>query len=119
MQTQDWLFVGIFIALAPLFPLIALLIPKIIAPKKPNPIKMETYECGIEAIGPAWVQFKAPYYIFALIFLVFDVEMVFLYPWAASLNLLPLYAVIEGIIFVAILFAGLLYAWRNGALQWA
>jgi len=118
MLTQDWLFVGIFLLLAPVFPLVALLIPRLIAPRKPNPIKMQTYECGIETVGPAWVQFKVQYYIFALIFLIFDVEMVFLFPWAASLNMLPLFVVFEGVLFVAILVAGLIYVWRKGALKW-
>ncbi len=85
MQMQDWFFVGIFLLLAPVFPMAAILIPRIIAPRKPNPIKMQTYECGIETVGDTWVQFKVQYYIFALIFLIFDVETVFLYPWAAAL----------------------------------
>ncbi len=118
MPTSDWLFIGIFLLLAPLFPAIALVIPRLIAPKKPNEIKMQTYECGIETVGDSWVQFKVQYYQFALIFLVFDVELVFLYPWAASFGLLPLYAVFEGILFVLILIAGLIYIWRKGALKW-
>ena len=90
-----------------------------ISPKKPNPVKQETYECGIETVGDSWVQFKAQYYIFALVFLVFDVEAVFLFPWAVKLGQLGLYAVIEGIIFILILVAGLVYTWRKGMLEWA
>lgn len=119
MQPQDWYFIGLFLLLAPVFPLSAIIIPRLIAPRKPNPIKMQTYECGIETVGDTWVQFKVQYYIFALIFLIFDVETVFLYPWAAAFGQLPLFAVIEGLLFVLILIAGLLYAWRKGALQWA
>jgi NADH:ubiquinone oxidoreductase subunit 3 (subunit A) len=119
MQTQDWLFVGLFLLLAPLFPAIALIVPRIIAPRKPNPIKLQTYECGIETVGDTWVQFKAQYYIFALIFLIFDIETVFLYPWAAAFDALPLFAVLEGVLFVLILVAGLVYAWRKGVLKWA
>ena len=118
MQLQDWLFVGVFLVLAPLFPAAALLIPKIIAPKKPNRIKQQTYECGVETIGDAWVQFRSQYYIFALIFLIFDVETVFLFPWAAAFDQLPLFAVFEGILFITILVAGLLWAWRKGVLSW-
>jgi NADH:ubiquinone oxidoreductase subunit 3 (subunit A) len=70
-------------------------------------------------VGESWVQFKAQYYVFALVFLVFDVETVFLFPWAISLNTLPLFAVVEGIIFISILIAGLVYAWRKGMLEWA
>jgi len=68
--------------------------------------------------GDSWVQFKAQYYIFALVFLVFDVETVFLFPWALAINKLPLYTVLEGILFILILVAGLVYAWRKGMLEW-
>src|SRR5512136_1533498 len=118
MLMQDWLFVGIFLLLAPVFPIAAIIIPRIIAPRKPNPIKMQTYECGIETVGDTWIQFKVQYYIFALIFLIFDVEIVFLFPWAVAFNFLPLFAVLEGVLFIAILLAGLIYAWRQGALEW-
>ncbi len=119
MPSQDWLYIGVFLLLAPVFPAVALLIPRLIAPKKPNRIKNQTYECGIETVGESRVQFKAQYYIFALIFLVFDVEVVFLFPWAVAFDILPWFAVFEGILFVFILVAGLVYAWREGALQWA
>ncbi|HLE16145.1 MAG TPA: NADH-quinone oxidoreductase subunit A [Anaerolineales bacterium] len=115
---NDWLFIGIFLILAPVFPGLALLIPRLIAPKKPNPLKSQTYECGIETYGDTWVQFKAQYYIFALAFLIFDVEIVFLYPWAVAFDQLPLFAVMEGVIFILILVVGLLYAWRKGILEW-
>ncbi len=116
---NDWLFIGVFLVLAPLFPIIALLIPRIIAPRKTNPLKTDTYECGIETVGDTWVQFKVQYYIFALVFLVFDVELVFLFPWAVAFDSLALYAVLEGILFILILVSGLLYIWRKGALEWA
>ncbi len=118
MVGNEWVYIGIFLLLAPVFPAGAILIPRLIAPKKPNPIKQETYECGIETVGDTWVQFKVQYYIFALIFLIFDVETVFLYPWAASFDQRPLFAVVEGILFILILAAGLIYAWRAGALKW-
>ncbi|OGO38888.1 MAG: NADH-quinone oxidoreductase subunit A [Chloroflexi bacterium RBG_16_57_11] len=119
MQLQDWLFIGVFLVLAPVFPAVALLIPRIIAPKKPNKIKLQTYECGIETVGDSWVQFRVQYYIFGLIFLIFDIEAIFLYPWAVAFDLLPLFAVLEGILFILILIAGLVWAWRKGVLQWA
>lgn len=118
MVSSEWFYIGVFLIIAPIFPAAALLVPRIIAPKKPNPIKSETYECGIETVGETWVQFKAQYYIFALIFLVFDIEAVFLFPWAVAFDFLPLFAVFEGILFILILVAGLLYAWREGALKW-
>jgi NADH-quinone oxidoreductase subunit A len=118
MQNQPWLFIGVFLVIAPLLPAAALLITRLIAPKKPNKIKSQTYECGIETVGDTWVQFKIQYYIFALIFLVFDVETVFLYPWAAAFGQLTFFAVLEGVLFIFILVFGLIYAWRKGALEW-
>ena len=118
MIDEQWLFIGVFLLLAPLFAIIPLVIHRIIAPKKPNPIKLEAYECGIETVGDTWIQFRVQFYIFALVFLIFDVETVFLFPWAVALNQLPLLAVFEGILFIVILAAGLIYAWRNGALEW-
>jgi NADH:ubiquinone oxidoreductase subunit 3 (subunit A) len=116
---SDWLFIGLFLILAPIFPILALIIPRLIAPRKPNTLKSQTYECGIETVGDTWIQFKVQYYIFALVFLIFDVELVFLYPWAVAFDQLQLYAVLEGVLFIAILIVGLIYAWRKGALEWA
>ena len=116
---NDWLFIGVFLLLAPVFPfLAAFVVPRLIAPRKPYPQKMETYECGIETVGNTWVQFRVQYYIFALVFLIFDVETVFLYPWAVAFDQLPLFAVLEGILFILIVVAGLVYAWRKGVLEW-
>ena len=115
---NDWIFIGIFLLLAPISPALSLLIPRLIAPRKPNPLKSETYECGVETYGETWVQFKAQYYIFALVFLIFDIEIVFLYPWAVAFEQLPLFAVMEGVIFILILIVGLLYTWRKGVLEW-
>jgi len=83
-----------------------------------NPLKNETYECGMETVGDTWIQFKVQYYIFSLVFVIFDVEIVFLFPWAVAYKQLPFFAVVEGVIFIVILAGGLLYAWRKGALDW-
>jgi NADH:ubiquinone oxidoreductase subunit 3 (subunit A) len=115
---NEWVFIAVFLVLAPVFPLLALIIPRIVAPRKPNPIKTQTYECGIETVGETWVQFKVQYYLYALVFLIFDVELVFLFPWAVAFEQLPLFAVVEGIIFILILAGGLIYAWRKGILDW-
>lgn len=80
--------------------------------------KQETYECGLQTQGPTWVQFKISYFLYALIFLLFDVETVFLYPWAVKFQVLGLFAFIEMLIFIAILVLGLWYAWKEGALEW-
>jgi len=113
-----WVYIGIFLVVAVAVPIVAVVLPAFIAPKKPSRRKEEVYECGIETSGNIRVQFKSQYYIYALIFLVFDIETVFLFPWAVSLEILPLYAVLEGVIFIAILFGGLIYAVRKDALAW-
>lgn len=115
---NEWLYVALFLLVGLIIPIGAIAAGFIFGPKKPNPIKESTYECGIEAVGESRIQFKAQYYIFALVFLIFDVEAVFLFPWAVKLGYLGLYAVVEGIIFVAILIAGLVYTWRKGMLEW-
>ena len=116
---NEWLYIGIFLVIGLIVPIVPLVFSRLVAPRKPNPIKQSTYECGIETVGDSWVQFKAQYYIFALVFLVFDVETVFLFPWALSLKQMPLFVVLEGVLFIAILVAGLVYAWRKGMLEWA
>lgn len=113
-----WVYIGIFLVVALVVPVVAVALPALISPRKPSARKQEVYECGIETQGNTRVQFKSQYYIYALVFLVFDIETVFLFPWAVSLGKLPLFAVIEGVIFIAILFAGLIYAVRKGALAW-
>jgi NADH:ubiquinone oxidoreductase subunit 3 (subunit A) len=112
-----WVYIGIFLMIALALPAAAIFISWLLSPKKPDAIKRSTYECGIETVGDTWVQFKAQYYIFGLVFLIFDVESVFLYPWAAAYNQLTLFMVLEAL-FILILVAGLLYAWRKGALEW-
>jgi NADH-quinone oxidoreductase subunit A len=116
---SQWIYIGLFIIVGLIIPVGAITVAWILGPKKANPIKMTTYECGIETVGDSWVQFKAQYYIFALVFLVFDVETVFLFPWAVKLGQLGLFAVLEGIVFILILIAGLAYTWRKGMLEWA
>jgi NADH:ubiquinone oxidoreductase subunit 3 (subunit A) len=116
---SQWIYIGLFFIVGLLIPVSAIAVAWILSPKKANPIKQTTYECGIETVGDSWVQFKAQYYIFALVFLIFDVETVFLFPWAVKLGQLGLFAVVEGIIFILILIAGLVYTWRKGMLEWA
>ncbi|OGO13780.1 MAG: NADH-quinone oxidoreductase subunit A [Chloroflexi bacterium RBG_13_68_17] len=115
---QDWLFIGLLLPIALLLPAVAIGLNWLLGPKKPNALKRSTYECGIETVGEAWVQFRAQYYIFALVFVIFDVEAVFLFPWAVAYDKLQMYMVLEGVLFILILAAGLLYAWRKGALEW-
>ena len=116
-------YVGVLLIIAILVPLIMILLP--IALKyvglvkhKPNPIKNATYESGMQTVGPTWIQFNFRYYLFALIFVIFDVETVFLYPWAVAYRQLDWFTLVEVFIFVGILVVGLAYAWKKRALEW-
>jgi len=93
-------------------------INSILGPKRPSPIKGEAFECGNPPSGSAWGRFSVRFYLTALLFLVFDVEVIFLYPWAVELRELGMLGFVEVLVFIAILFVGLIYAWERGALDW-
>ena len=116
---HEWLYLAIFLAISLTIPAAAIGAAALLSPKKPSPLKNSIYECGIETVGPARIQFKAQYYLYAILFLIFDVETVFLFPFAVAYNKVLLFAVIEVVIFVLILAGGLAYAWRRGALEWS
>ena len=97
---------------------VALGIANAISPRSFNPQKGEAYECGIPTRGKSWMQFKVGYYLFAILFLMFDVETVFLFPWAAVVQDLGIYGLAGILFFLVILVLGLAYAWRKGALEW-
>ena len=88
------------------------------SPAKPGPDKNATYECGLESRGDAWVQFKSEYYLFAIVFLIFDVETIFLLPFAVAFTGLPAGAFVAMIIFLLLLVEGLVWAWQKGVLTW-
>jgi len=115
---DNWGFIVLFAAIAAAIPLIAMGMSWLVRPHRPGPIKQSTYECGLETTGETWIQFKVQYYLYALIFVLFDVETVFLYPWAVAYHQLPLFALFEMFLFLFILAVGLFYAWRKGALEW-
>lgn len=108
-----------FLLLCSAVPVLALTTSLIDRPKRSGVERKETYESGMEPIGGAWIQFNIRYYMFALVFVIFDVEVVFLYPWAVAFNQLGLLAFVEVLIFIGILVVGLVYAWRKGALEWS
>jgi NADH-quinone oxidoreductase subunit A len=116
---DNWGFVLVFLIVLAIFPMVAFGLAYLVRPRRPGPIKLETYECGLETVGDTWLQFRVQYYIFALIFLVFDVETVFLYPWAVAYNQLPLFALFEMGLFILLLVVALAYAWRKDALRWS
>lgn len=115
---SPYLFLGIFLAFAVVFPVLPLVLAKFLAPRKPSPLKQMPYECGIEPVGDPWVQFRVQYYLYALIFVIFDVETTYIYPWAVGFKRLGLFGFIEMLIFMAILAVGLLYVWKKKALEW-
>nr|AXB37409.1 NADH-plastoquinone oxidoreductase subunit 3 [Passiflora auriculata] len=108
-----------FLIISSLIPILAFFISSVLSPISKGPEKLSGYESGIEPMGDAWLQFRIRYYMFALVFVVFDVETVFLYPWAMTFDLLGISVFIEAFIFVLILTIGLVYAWRRGALEWS
>lgn len=113
-------FLLIFAVSFPLIPIAASVALGVfrIRPARPDPIKRSVYECGMIPIGDAHVRYTVRYYLFALLFVVFDVEAVFLYPWAVAYRHLGLYAFVEAVIFLAILGVGYVYAWRKRAMEW-
>jgi NADH-quinone oxidoreductase subunit A len=115
---DQFAFIGFFLIVALIFGVAPPVMAWLVRPKRSNPRKTGIYECGMQTYGDTWVQFKAQYYTFAIAFVLFDVEAVFLLPWALAYNALELYAVVEAIIFILILLGGLVYLWRKGALEW-
>jgi len=115
---SDWQFIAFFVLISPIFPALPIVANLVLAPKKPNPIKQQTYECGVETVGDSWIQFKVQYYIYALVFVIFDIEAVFLFPIAAAYGQIGLFAIVEIVLFVVLLAVGLFYAWGRGVLEW-
>ena len=115
-MNNQWLVM--FFLIGALFVGVVLILAGLIAPRSINPEKFEPYECGIPTKGVTWLQFNVGYYLFAIIFLVFDVESVFIFPWAVIMKETGITAFVEIIIFFFVLGLGLLYAWKKGALKW-
>ncbi|PYQ22534.1 MAG: NADH-quinone oxidoreductase subunit A [Acidobacteria bacterium] len=107
-----------FLVVAVAFLVVNLLVWKVIRPSRPSEEKLTTYECGENPTGSAWIQFNIRFYVFALIFIIFDVEAVFLLPWAVVFRQLGRLAFAEGLVFIAILAVALAYVWRKGDLEW-
>jgi NADH-quinone oxidoreductase subunit A len=114
----DFAFIGVMLIVTLVLMAGTLFAASLLRPKKPSKTKQDTYECGIETVGDTWVQFRVQYYIFALIFVLFDVEAILLFPIAVAYNALTFFAIVETVIFIVLLLGAILYAWRKGALQW-
>jgi NADH:ubiquinone oxidoreductase subunit 3 (subunit A) len=115
---SQYLLIGLLSLVAVVLAVAPLILATFIAPKKPSVSKSAAYECGLESMGDPWVQFRVHYYLYAILFVIFDVEIVFIYPWALVWKPLGLFALAEMTIFLAILGVGLAYAWKKGALEW-
>ena len=115
---SNYAFVGLFAVVAVIFPILPLLLARLVAPKKPSKIKQAAYECGMESTGDPWIQFRVQYYLYALVFVIFDVEVLFVYPWAVQFKALGPAGLIEMAVFLGILGVGLAYAWLKGVLEW-
>ena len=118
MVINNYIFIGLLLLVAITFAVLPLIVVWIIAPRKRSLAKSDTYECGVRTYGETWVRFRIQYYVYALMFVVFDIETVFLYPWAVSYAGLGAFALIEMIVFLVILSVGLAYAWAKGVLRW-
>ena len=115
---QQYLFIALLAGTAIVLGVAPIILAKFVAPKKPGRTKQSPYECGLESEGDPWVQFKVQYYVYALLFVIFDVEVVFIYPWALVWKGLGPVVLGEMALFIGILGVALAYAWKKGVLEW-
>ena len=118
MVLYNYIFVGLLLLVAIVFAIAPVMIEGILAPRKRTLSKGDAYECGVKTYGETWVRFRIQYYIYAIMFVVFDIETVFLFPWGVSYAGLGPFALFEMLVFVLILLVGLVYAWAKGVLKW-
>jgi len=108
----------LFIGIALAFGVVTLLLSYLVQPKYPEPEKLSAYECGSEPFSDARMPFPVRYYIFAMLFVIFDIEVIFLYPWAVVFDKIGLIGLVEMLIFIGLFVVAYVYAWRKGALEW-
>ena len=122
MTQHPYAFLALFALVAVAFPLILLSVAqlwfKFFQPAKPGALKGDVYECGVASTGDSWIQFKAHYYLYAILFLIFDVEVLFLLPFAVAFSGLPTGALLAMLVFISLLAEGLVWAWHRGHLEW-
>jgi len=114
----NWLVIALFFGMVLSVGVIMSLIPLLLSPKNPNPVKLMPYESGMPPIGDARQRYTIRYYVIAMLFVVFDIEVVFFYPWAVAFNAIGWYGLIEMVLFIVLLLVAYVYAWRKGALDW-
>jgi NADH-quinone oxidoreductase subunit A len=115
---QGWLSIVLMIVLGLLFAVPSVALSQFLGPRKPSPEKSAPYECGMPAVGDAHERMSVKFYLVAMIFLLFDIEVAFLYPWAMALRELGWPGFVQVVLFMALLLAGYVYVWRKGALDW-
>jgi NADH-quinone oxidoreductase subunit A len=115
---QDYITVAVFAGFGILLVVIAMGASSLLRPKNPSAVKLQSYECGVDPVGEGWSQTQIRYYVFALLFLIFDIEAVFIFPWAIRIDSLGGFALVEMVFFILILVVGLVYAMRKGVLKW-
>ncbi|MCC7354339.1 MAG: NADH-quinone oxidoreductase subunit A [Anaerolineae bacterium] len=118
MRPLDYLPILILIVAATVFAFLALAVPALLGPRRPTPTKLDVYESGMLPYGDARRRFPVHYYVVAVLFILFDIEVIFFYPWAVMLRQLKVFGLIQMAIFVGILLIGFIYVWKKGALDW-
>jgi NADH-quinone oxidoreductase subunit A len=114
----DYFPILVFIGVAFAFGVVTLLLSHFVQPKLPDPEKLSAYECGSEPFSDARMPFPVRYYIIAMLFVIFDIEIIFLYPWAVAFDKIGIIGMVEMVIFIALFVVGYAYAWKKGALEW-
>jgi NADH-quinone oxidoreductase subunit A len=115
---ESWAPIGIFFILVSGFGIVTLIMSYAFGVKKPDPTKLSPYECGMNPIGTARERFSVKFYLVAMLFLLFDIEAVFLFPWAVVYRDLKLFGFVEMLLFILAMLAGYIYVWKKGALEW-
>ena len=115
---RNYIPILLFFLMATAFAVFTLLVSRLVHSEKPNPVKLEPYECGIEPLTDARDRYSIRYYLIAMLFVIFEIETVFMFPWAVTLDRLALFGLVEMLVFLFILIVGYAYAWKKGALEW-
>ncbi len=115
---EQYLPILIFALVAAAFPVVTLIVARVVRPHKPDPVKLSSYECGVESEGEVRDRYSVRYYLIAVLFVIFDVEVIFMFPWAVRFKQLALLGFVTMATFLGILLLGYYYAWRKGALEW-
>ncbi len=122
MNPHPYAFLALFLIVATAFPLVMLMVAqawfRFFQPPKPSAVKNDVYECGLPSTGDSWIQFKAHYYLYAILFLIFDVELLFLLPFAVAFTGLSAGPLVVMLVFILLLAEGLVWAWHRGHLDW-